>query len=384
MKIMHTADLHLRDSQYADPTRGADFTESVLRIIDEAHKQGIEYILAAGDILDSKKPSPRNVSDLFTINGKLATYNMRILAITGDHDACSPSWIKALKLEGGLSHVEDITGTTYEISTESGKSITVYGAPKAKMHPKDFRQEVGEWPAATILMYHGPIKEFAGFQMPEDSLGIVDLPTDRYEVIALGDLHSCRYVEYNGCLIGYPGPTEFCSANEPTQKSVTVLRFDKDGHVLKFDPAQDIVPIRTRCVVKSIVRTEEDMTALLEDLAKIAKHNPIVHVWHAESVESVFVRVANVVDPRMGILRVQSKKDLTDKPITDLQFGSLDVVDDSIVKRPSDFVSEFAHEGDPTYDVMLQLCDRDARPSTLLDAYVSERLKTSTNAQETF
>lgn len=384
MKIMHTADIHLRDSQFGNPGRGADFTASVLNIIEQAHALDIQYILASGDILDSKKPSSRSVSDLLTINRKLAEYGITMVAIPGDHDACRLSWINALKQEQGLSNIEDVTDSVYEIKMPSGASITVYGAPKAKMHPEEFRQQAGEWPAATILLYHGPFKEFAGFKMPDDALSIADLPTDRYEVIALGDLHSCRYIEYNGCLIGYPGPTEYCSANEPVQKSVTVLRFDDQGHVLKFDSARDIVPIRTRCVVQKTIRTEEDMFELLQDLTKVAQHDPIVHVWHDSSIPAVFERLANVVDPRKGILRVMNKGNLSDKPGIEYQFGSLDTREERATKRVSDFVSDFAAEGDPTYDTMVLLCDPSERASTILDMYVTERLNYLTNAERTF
>lgn len=384
MKLMHIADLHLRDSQFGRPDRGADFTNAVLTCVDEAASQGIKYILAAGDLLNSKKPSSANVADLVTINDKLESHGITMVAIPGDHDACELSWINALKRTKGLSRILDITDTTYSIPVEGSDAvITVYGAPKAKMHPAEFRQVAGEWPAATILLYHGPFKEFAGFKMPDDALGIADLPTDRYEVIALGDLHACKYVEYMGCLIGYPGPTEYCSANEIPQKSVTILRFDAEGHVLKFNAKTDIVPIRTRKVVQKEVRNEDDMSALMQELLPIASLNPIVHVWHDACVPSVFERLSQVIDPRKGIVRVQNKGDMSGAP-ANIHFGSLDTPEEGHQKRVVDFVSEFASEGDPIYDLMVTLCDTEEQPGHLMDKYVSSRLTHLTNVEKTF
>ncbi len=384
MKLMHIADLHLRDSQFGRPDRGADFTNAVLTCVEEAAAQGIKYILAAGDLLNSKKPSSTNVADLITINDKLAQLDITMLAIPGDHDACELSWVDALKRTKGLSRIVDITDKVHSIPVAGSEAvITIYGAPKAKMHPAEFRQVVGEWPAATILLYHGPFKEFAGFKMPDDALGIADLPTDRYEVIALGDLHACKYVEYMGCLIGYPGPTEYCSANEVPQKSVTILRFDKEGHALKFDAKTDIVPIRTRKVVQKEVRNEDDMTALMQELAPLADQNPIVHVWHDASVVSVFERLSRIVDPRKGIIRVQNKGDMSGTPVK-ANFGSLDTPEEGLQKQVVDFVSEFAAEGDPIYDLLVDLCDKSEQPGHLMDKYVDTRLTHLTHAEKTF
>lgn len=381
---MHIADLHLRDSQFGRPDRGADFTNAVLTAVQEAAKRNIAYILVAGDILNSKKPSSTNIADLIEINEKLEASNILMLAIPGDHDACDLSWINALKKTKGIGNIIDVTDTVYTIPLKESKSgITVYGAPKAKMHPQEFRQVVGEWPAATILLYHGPFKEFAGFKMPDDALGIADLPTDRYEVIALGDLHSCKYVEYGGCLIGYPGPTEYCSANEPTQKSVTILRFDDDGHILKFNAETDIVPLATRCVIRRVLQNEDDMATLIQDLTKVAASNPIVHVWHDSSVPAVFERLSHIVDPRKGILRVQNKGTISNHSAS-FQFGSIEENADGAQKSVSDFVHEFALDGDPTYDVMVQLCDSSEQPGHVLDKYTTERLMHLTNVEKTF
>lgn len=384
MNIMHIADLHLRDSQFGRPDRGPDFTNAVFTAIEEAAARDIKHILVAGDILNSKKPSSANVADLIDISNKLVQHGITMLAIPGDHDACDLSWINALKRTKGVTGIIDVTNTIYTISlANSVTNITVYGAPKAKMHPEEFRQESSDWPAATILLYHGPVKEFAGFQMPDDAIGLVDLPTDRYEVIALGDLHSCRYVEYNGCLVGYPGPTEYCSANEPPQKSVTILRFDEAGHFLKLNPDTDIVPIRTRCVIQRTVRNEEEMAVLIQDLTKVAAHDPIVHVWHDTCVPAVFERLSHIVDPRKGILRVQNKGSMDGVPTT-AHFGSLEENTEGLQKHAADFVSEFSFVGDPTYDVKVTLCDPQESPGPVLDKYVEQRLLHLTNAQQTF
>ncbi len=99
IKIIHTADWHLRDMQFGKTARAQDFTDSVFRIVDIAVQNQVNYILCAGDILNSKRPSSRNIADLIRLNQKLLANKVKLFVITGNHDKCHPSWIKVLQEE---------------------------------------------------------------------------------------------------------------------------------------------------------------------------------------------------------------------------------------------------------------------------------------------
>lgn len=383
--ILHIADVHLRDTQYGRTDRGRDFTESAGRIVDICMGRGIHYIVASGDILNCKRPSSKNIHDLLELNQKLEDADVTMLCIPGDHDWCLPSWIDTVKEHNPTTaRIIDITDKVYEIEPASTGGhapvgIKVYGAPRPCMHPEEFRQTSNEWPDADILLYHGPLKEFAGYPMGDDALGVRDLPTDKYQVIALGDLHARKYINYEGCLIGYPGPTEYCSANEKPEKTVTVLRFDNEGQLLKFDEKTDIIPLKTRLVLHGHIKSEEEMSTFLQTVRENAEQAPIVHAWHTPNVENVFKRICNVLDPRKGIIQTHKVADEND--LTQHSFGLLELPEDAISKTPQDFAYEFASEGEPVYDLMVTLCDRDVKAGPTIDNYVDQRLASlDTNA----
>jgi DNA repair exonuclease SbcCD nuclease subunit len=378
-KIMHIADIHLRDSQFGRMERGREFTDSVFNIIDLAHGRSIDTIIASGDILNCPRPSSGNIRDLMEINSRLKDFNMTMLCIPGDHDWCQPSWIKALNSnEGGrgMSHIVDITDqvVTLENPMEYGRvgtPITVYGAPRPCMHPDDFRRSAPTWPKATILVYHGPLKEFAGYPMAPESICLNDMPVDNYKVIALGDLHAAKYTNYKGCLVGYSGPTEYCSSHEKPTKSVTILSFDDAGNLLKFDSDFDIIPIRTRHVIQRVVRNEDDMSELLSDLRIAVPKNPLVQVWHTPDIPSVFGRLCQVADPRKCIVRTQeiAEGGLMEEAV----FNSFSDDTEIVMTRPEDFIPQFVPSESPLYTTMLSLCNPDIKPATILDKYIEER-----------
>lgn len=58
-KILHTADNHLRASQYARPDRGPDFAQALHQVVDLAIKHKVAAILNSGDILTPPDRSHR-------------------------------------------------------------------------------------------------------------------------------------------------------------------------------------------------------------------------------------------------------------------------------------------------------------------------------------
>lgn len=376
INILHTADIHLRDSQFGRLDRGRDFSKALFQLVDIAKANKCDYILAAGDILHTKRPSSQNISDLMEMNRRLLDKGVKMLCIAGNHDECDPNWMALLEQEmiksAGVSAIEDITGKMVSMlnpnATSGSGTLTIYGAPYPDMHPDDFREQAPHWPKADILLYHGGVKEFAFYPMGDKTLSIEDLPYANYQVIALGDIHTCKYMNRNGTLIGYPGPIEYCSANEAPTKSCTILRFEeKTGQLLKFSEQRDIVPIHTRHVIQCEVNTESDMNTLLEEIRACRDKNPIVRVWYDPSINDVFTRVASIIDPAEGIIRVEprSKGSSSFEGRTDIEYTDL---------KPSDFVPDFFESNSELSRVATQCCNSENKPGVLIDQYIETQL----------
>jgi DNA repair exonuclease SbcCD nuclease subunit len=383
INILHTADLHLRDSQFGRMDRGRDFTNSLFQLVDLAERHDCEYILAAGDILHTKRPSSQNILDLMDMNRRLLDKGIRMLCIAGNHDECDPNWISLIEQESikqaGTTAIEDITNKIVNIPLKYSLAnhITVYGAPFPDMHPDDFRAQAGKWPEADILLYHGGVKEFSFYPMGDKALSINDLPSSRYQVIALGDIHVCKYVYREDCLIGYPGPIEYCSANEGPTKSCTILRFEeKSGKLLKLKEDRDIVALRTRRVIQREIQTEADMNTLLEDIRAHKAEKPIIRAWYSPSINDVFTRIAAIADPCECIIRVEPRGSDTYSKVRD------DVIDTSSSLKPSDFVSDFFSSEEPLYKVAMSCCNAETKPGVVIDKYIDEQLSTYYHDQQ--
>lgn len=368
MRLIHTADNHLCDAQYGRSDRGEDFTRAVLDIARLAEEYDVKHILSSGDIFNRKRPSSKNIDDIIKIDKRLRDSDINMHTIQGDHDFCDPSWIKTLARENGLSNISDI-GSLVQTLNSAEEKLTVFGAPAPCLPAEKFRRLSADWPEADILMYHGPVREFAAYPTTDEDLALEDLPTDKYRVIALGDLHACNYRYVDNCLVGYPGPSEYCSANEKPDKTVTLLDFEEGNDRVSYTT----LPLNTRMVIQKVVKTESDLKDLLAE-AKVNKDkNPIIHIWYDSDIPDVFVRICSVVNPRKSIVRtVPVPSDIID---TKLENGSLQATDARPqMRKPADFVSKFAKPESPVYTLLQDLCNPEADPATLINNYIETRL----------
>lgn len=232
MKILHTADWHLRDAQYGDYERGLEFFQAAKRLVNEAitlHKLGqIDCIVNGGDILDKKRPPSVVIHQLMEIHDMLVEANLPMFTITGNHDQDDPSWISLNKkhTDKGIISIDD---TTVEFN-----GLRIHGALETnRKRLQEHLQQVNE--TVDILVWHGSMKESAGF----DNGNYVSLQefmdfTDHMntKLFLFGDIHKRQYFEQtraNGTriLCGYPGSIEMASGvSEPPDKTYTIIDTD--------------------------------------------------------------------------------------------------------------------------------------------------------------
>jgi DNA repair exonuclease SbcCD nuclease subunit len=318
-KIIIFSDAHIGYRQYGLLQREIDFKLALKNVVDQAKGMGVRTLIHAGDLLHSKRPSSSNLEFLSELSEELASNDMEIYSISGNHDYVSPSWIDVISRGKGLINLDRKLITTRE-------GLTVYGCPVVSEIPADL--------TADILVLHTPIVEFTNYDSG-NAPKIDDLPLDRFKVIAIGDTHVSTLINRNGCQVLSPGSTELNSASEPTTKYFYVL----DTTTMELTPT----PIKTRKVITLDINTEEDMVTAIEEIRKEASNSPIILGRYKPEVVDVLSRVKSMVDLETTIVRLERLNEITIKSSSQTKSADRPIVD---------FVDDFLDTQDPIY----QLC----------------------------
>ena len=301
--IGHVADTHLRDTQYGTPKRGEDFFQGFKNAIKAGLKEVDMYVLV-GDIFDKSRPSSTVVKQIMEIDAMLVKNQMKMLAVTGNHDWCKQPWVDTLF--GGR------TSDSYGIIPIDDKTMTVFGfvfTGVVTHNASSFREALPEIEkqakGADVVLFHGfvdgIVPMYAGSKNP---LHVDELPiAQTNEAWLLGDIHVQGYVDRprpdtKNVLIGYPGSTEMCSSGEATQKSLPCIKVSKDAaQSAKF------INYQTRKFISETIKTPAELDALIATIEKCVDEEPVVRIDYDRSLPNVVMRIHAVLDPQKCVIR---------------------------------------------------------------------------------
>lgn len=299
MKFLHIADTHLCSVQYGDIRRGRDFLAAIMACVDIAVAEGITDILHGGDLLDARDLNSIVGDQLEALDRYLVEKGVTMWVVTGNHDWCEPSWISQVEKRRAHWAPQAIGGLRcldHRFETLGG--VTVYGLPS--MGVDELKAMLTVAPPADILVWHGPVREFAGY--PSDAYIAGDeLPLDRYRAILLGDLHVHDYRMLGNCLVGYPGSTELTNRGHA---------FEKFAVVIEVLPGQPIThrPVRlpTRKVLGWKIMNEGDMEKAILDLEALRGTPLLLFVNYQSTLKDVPARLARCFNAEDVIFRPES------------------------------------------------------------------------------
>lgn len=192
MKFIHIADVHYGR---AFP-RSAEVTETFGRIIDYANSNGVDFILCAGDLIESDSIS---LSRLKSLRDEIARFNGTFFAVSGNHDPLggNSAYDKIDFPENfslfpcGFSHC-DIG--EYRIHAFSWKTNIM-----TEMPPHTF-QKTGR----DILLIHADTAADSEY-LPVSAQYLKSLQMD---YIALGHIHKPGFIAPNIAYCGSPEPLD--------------------------------------------------------------------------------------------------------------------------------------------------------------------------------
>jgi len=255
MKILHTADLHLKG--YGD-----DRWESLLRLIEVGKKERIEGFVISGDLfdkgIDAENLRPR-IREIFSGTG------FKIVIIPGNHDKDA--------YKRGMWFGEDVIVLTELNTPFEHKGMRIWGMPFEPIEGEEILRRL-RWLAnnltnatSNMLLYHGELLD-AFFSrrdfgdegeeryMPVKLSYFKDLEID---YVLAGHFHSRMnsWKLENGGYFVYPGSPVSITKREIGRRHVNIFEVGKppreypldtshfEDVVIEFNPFSDNKPIET-------------------------------------------------------------------------------------------------------------------------------------------
>jgi len=255
MKFAHIADLHIGREQFHQPFRYEDYVKAFREAVEKSVREGVEFILIAGDLFHISRPSPKALRDVVEILEIPRKKRVPVFAIEGNHDKT----IRETSVFDLLEHLgliylvgyrREPRSTEFQRSEKVGKrylvrgvfdDVEVYGLRhhnrwqlirgNVNVLRTLFRGRKG------ILMLHQAIDYLSRDTPYHDAvdLRINELP-ETFSYYALGHIHVRRLAKpeqtgLNGP-IAYPGSPERTDIREASHL-ITYLAGDKRPKLVK-------------------------------------------------------------------------------------------------------------------------------------------------------
>lgn len=217
MKILHTADVHLREDD-------AETVEALKAVLTEAEEKEVNLVTIGGDLLDT----PEDAETLRPELRKLLSGNpFEILAIPGNHDED----VYRQNLHFG-NDLEILTGTP--CSSVEFDGIEIVGVPFTSSMTEDLYSRLKEKDGDVLLLHctldigfqSGAVGEDEGRYFPVRKATLAELG---FEYVLAGHIHSqVREVPLdNGGTFVYPGSPVSHSTKEEGRRHAILIDTDE-------------------------------------------------------------------------------------------------------------------------------------------------------------
>ncbi len=205
MKFAHMGDCHLGGWRQPE-LRALNFLSFQLAV-DKIIKEKVDFVLVAGDLLDSAYPSIDTLKDTFQEFRRLREAKIPVFLIAGSHDysVSGKTFLDVLEKAGFCKNVfsyEERNGRVYLVPTIFG-NVAIYGYPgkKSGLEVDEIENlKMHDTPGLfKILMLHTALRDAVG-TLPIKAVDHNLLP--KVDYLALGHLH----INYNKDGRVYSGP----------------------------------------------------------------------------------------------------------------------------------------------------------------------------------
>jgi DNA repair exonuclease SbcCD nuclease subunit len=245
IRILHTADLHLDSPLKSLALRDPDMRDSVqtatraalTRIVDTALSEDVAALLIAGDLFDGAARSAKTAAFLVTQFDRLASVEIPIFYIKGNHDAENP--VTGETALPANVHVFDGRGGKVQLP---GTDIWIHGVSFRDRHAPDSLLDKFSAPIADAInigMLHTSLAGAVGHDTYAPC-SVADLQNMGFDYWALGHIHK-RRVYSDAPWIVMPGIPQGRDIGEAGPQSATMLEIADGAITLREVPTAAVI-----------------------------------------------------------------------------------------------------------------------------------------------
>ena len=268
MRFLHLADLHI-GKRVNEFSMIEDQRYILNQILDIVKEQEVQCVLIAGDIYDKAVPSAEAVLLLDQFISRLAEMNVKVVAISGNHD--SPERIgfgAEIMSTSGVYMSHPFNGNVEKVTLEDECGpINIYMLPFIKpavVRPFFQEEDVSSYDRAmeivinsisinkderNVLLAHQFVK--GGSESEEVSIGGVDQVSadyfENFDYVGLGHLHGPQTIGRE--TVRYAGtPLKYSFSEVNHKKSALIFDLKEKGNIeitkIPFKPIRDMKEIK--------------------------------------------------------------------------------------------------------------------------------------------
>lgn len=245
--VAFTADWHIARSAWARSGIDGDSYHGLAQVVDHCLAAQIPLI-AAGDLFDTKDPSPDDVRHVRVQLARMARARLKVYYIQGQHESEKKPWLSAIHPWAAHIHGESVEIAGFKFyGLDWQPSATVADALKAIP------------PGTDVLACHQVWREFMGDHV-QSECSFADVR--HASLVLTGDYHKHRVLVVaagdRAITVLSPGSTCMQSIDEEPAKAFYDLCIDDDGDLAYVD-----VPLDNRAFDAFEVADEAELDALI-------------------------------------------------------------------------------------------------------------------------
>ncbi|MDN6731078.1 MAG: DNA repair exonuclease [Atopostipes suicloacalis] len=282
IRFIHAADLHLDtpfhglqeiSEDLAKVMREAPF-QSLRKIIDQAIKEEVDFVLFSGDLYNTQKINIKAQSIFINELNRLKQEKIPVFLIRGNHDFITEETKKlTLQLPDNVYlYSEEVE--THVITSKRNKKIAVsaFSYESQWVYERKIKEYPERFQAVDmhIGMLHGAIEHSENSSSNYAPFSLSELKEKDYDYWGLGHIHQRQKVA-NHPMVLYPGNIQGLHKNEKGEKGCLLVEWSSQTFNIKFIPTAAVI--------------WEEIKVHLKDLSDI---NQFIHRIKQQLIEKDF------------------------------------------------------------------------------------------------